>query len=162
MTLQTHITQGNPSGETDVLAVRLSHAAWGSELWYVDDVVAWSFDDENGDPVTAQPTGADADGEPTDDTGIDSRQITLPDPDLSLWRRLEELSTSGDTRPVEVTVYRYLSTDLTGPAAYAILTMSGPSRDGRLVSFEASNANVLNRDAPTIRYTYSNSPGLRR
>lgn len=162
MSLRTHITQGNPSGERDVVLIKLDHEAWGAPLRYADDVADWTVTDEESASVTFTQTGADADGEPTDDTGIDSRQVTLPDPALILWRRLEALSQTGDTRPVEVTIYRYLSTDLTEPAAYAILSMTSPSRDGRLVSFEASNANVLNRDAPTIRYTYSNSPGLRR
>lgn len=161
MSLSEHIVTA-PAGERDALLVRLRHAAWPTDLWYVDDVEAWSVDDEDGDPVTAQPTGADADGEPTDDTGIDSRGISVPDPEMILWRRLENLSKTGDTRTVEVTVYRYLSSDLTAPAAYAVLTMTGPSRDGRVVSFEASNANTVNRDAPSRRYTYSNSPGLRR
>jgi hypothetical protein len=144
------------------LAVRLQHPAWALERWYVDDVEPWTFDDENGDPVTAQPTGLDADGEPTDDTGIDSRGISVPDPELILWRLFEYLSKTGNTTPVEVTVYRYLSSDLTAPAAYAVLTLTGPNREGRVVSFEASNANTVNRDAPSRRYTYSNSPGLRR
>lgn len=161
MTLATHITQA-PAGETDVVLIRLRHAAWPNDLRFADDVVDWTVTDEESNSVTFTATGADADGEQTDETGIDSRGITLPDPDLTLWRRLEDLSQNGDSRPVEVTVYRYLSNALTVPAAYAILSMTGPSRNDRLITFEASNANVLNRDAPTRRFTYSNSPGLRR
>lgn len=151
-----------PAGEREVVAVRLNHSTWATALYYVDDVVDWSVDDENSDPVTFTATGVDADGEPTDETGIDSRGIALPDPELILWRRLEVLSTTGNAEPVEVTVYRYGSDDLTQPLAYAVLTMTGPSRDDRIVSFEASNANTVNRDAPPRRFTYSGNPGLRR
>jgi hypothetical protein len=161
MSLQTHITQA-PAGETDVVLVRLRHEAWPTDLLYADDVVDWTVIDDESNSVTFNQTGLDADGEPTDDSGIDSRQVSVPDPNLVLWRRLEALSKAGDTRRVEVTVFRYLSSDLTEPAAFAILAMVGPSRNERLVSFEASNANVQNRDAPTRRYTYANSPGLRR
>ena len=161
MTFATHATQA-PAGVVDTLVVRLSHAAWPNDLWYVDDVVERTFDDEDGNPVTAQPTGASADGEPTDDTGLDSRQVVLPDPDMTLWRRLEALSQDGDERTVEVGLYRYISDSLTAPTVYAVLTMVAPSRDGRMVSFEASNANVLNRDAPPRRFNYSDNPGLRR
>lgn len=161
MSLQEHIVTA-PAGERDVLLIKLDHEAWGAPRRYADDVADWTVTDETSASVTFTATGAEADGEPTDDTGIDSRGISLPDPDLELWRLFEGLSQTGDARPVEVTVYRYLSTDLTEPAAYAILTLTAPSRDGRTVSFEASNANTVNRDAPSRRYTYSNSPGLRR
>lgn len=164
MTLQTNIVT-SPAGERNVLLVKLDHEAWGAPKRYADDVNDWTVTDEESNSVTflgGEKKGLDADGEPTDDTGIDSRGISIADPDLVLWRLFEGLSTTGDTRPVEVTVYRYLSTDLTEPAAYAVLTLTGPSRDGRVVSFEASNANTVNRDAPSRRYTYSNSPGLRR
>lgn len=150
-----------PAGDREVIAVRLRHAAWPATRYYVDDVVAWDVEDEEGDEVTFTPTGADADGEPTDDTGIDSRGISLPDPENVLWRLFEGLSQTGDARPVEVTVFRYGSDSVT-PLAYAVLTLTGPSRDGRTVSFEASNANTVNRDAPSRRYTYSSNPGLRR
>jgi hypothetical protein len=161
MSLTEHIVTA-PAGEREVLLVRLNHPTWGTPLRYADDVEDWTVTDEESNSATFTATGADADGEPTDDTGIDSRGISVPDPDIILWRRFEVLSQAGDSTPVEVTVYRYLSSDLTEPAAYAILSLTSPSRDGRVVSFEASNANAVNRDAPPRRYTYSNSPGLRR
>jgi hypothetical protein len=150
------------AGVREVVAVRLTHEAWVADRLYVDDVEDWSVDDENGDPVTFLATGVDADGEPTDETAIDSRGISLPDPENVLWRLIEQLSQTGDTRPIEATVYRYVSDDLTAPAAYAVLTLTAPSRDGRVVTFEASNANTVNRDAPPRRFTYSGNPGLRR
>lgn len=161
MSLQTNFTQA-PAGELDRVFLRLRHESWALDLWYVDDVVAWNVDDEEGNPVTAQPTGLDADGEPTDETGIDSRGISVPDHDFTLWRLFETLKNTGNTVPVEGTAYRYLSSDVSQPAAYVVLSLSKPSRDGRLVSFELSNANVLKRSAPPRLYTYSNSPGLRR
>jgi hypothetical protein len=161
MSLQEQIVTAL-AGVREVVAVRLSHEAWGIAQYYVDDVQDWSVDDENGTPVTFFATGVDADGEPTDETAIDSRGISLPDPENILWRLIEQLSQTGDTRPIEATVYRYVSDDLTQPAAYAVLTLTAPSRDGRVVSFEASNANTVNRDAPPRRFTYSGNPGLRR
>jgi hypothetical protein len=162
MSLQTQIVAA-VAGVRELIAVRLRHEAWPVDRLYVDDVEDLSADDEDGNPVTFLAMGADVDGEPTDDTGIDSRGISVPDPENVLWKLLEGLSLTGDTRTVEATVFRYTTDDLTAPASEpAVLTVTAPSRDGRVVTFEASNANTVNRDAPSRRYTYSNSPGLRR
>ena len=157
MTFTTHSVSPT-AGVRDVVLVKLTHTTWADVLRYADDVVDWVVADG-----TYTATGADADGEPTDETGVDSRGIVLPDPDLTLWRRLEELARNGDSDPVTVTVYRYLSSNLAAPAVEpAIFRMSSPSRAGRMVSFDASTVDTVNRDAPPRKFTFANSPGLRR
>lgn len=152
-----------PAGEVAAWLIRINHATWPAPLRYAIDAVDWTVTDENDDEVTFTSKPGEVESAGTDETAIDSRSVTLADLDLVLWRLLEKLSRTGDTQPVEVTIYVYLSTDLTAPAiAPAVLTMANPSRDGRIVTFEASTINTINRDAPTRKFTWANSPGLRR
>lgn len=161
MSLETHIASGT-AGELDLFLIEISHPTWTSVLRYAEDTQDWTVTID-GVQTTFESTGHEVDAPPTDDTGIDSSSISVPDLDLVLWRRLERLSQTGDADPVTVTVHWYLSTDLTAPAVEPrVLRMSNPSRSGRIVSFDASTANVLNRDAPNLRFTWANSPGLRR
>lgn len=158
MTYETHAVAPT-AGERDVVLVKLEHASWPNALRYADEVADVVISGDG----TYLAIGADTDAGPTDDTGVDERSITIPDPDLILWRRLEKLSRNGSVLPVTVTISVYLSTDLTTPAIEpAVLRMTSPSRDGRMVTFSASSADVVNRDAPTRKFTWANSPGLRR
>lgn len=158
MTFETHAVSGT-AGERSAALVKIDHPTWPYPLLYADDVEDWVIPGDG----TYEAIGADPDGAPTDDSAIDSRSVTLPDPDMVLWRRLEKLSRTGSAIPVTVTISVYLSTDLTTPALEpSVLRMASPSRDGRMVSFEASTTDVVNRDAPTREFTWANSPGLRR
>jgi hypothetical protein len=147
-----------PAGEVAGCLVKINHTTWATPLRYALDTRDWVVADG-----TYVSTGLDVDGPGTDDSGIDTRSITVPDLDLVLWKRLEKLSRTGNTNPVEVTISIYLSTDLSTPVVGpAVLKMANPSRSGRIVTFEASSEDLVNRDAPTHRFTWANSPGLRR
>lgn len=157
MTYETHAVTA-PSGELDLVCVTLTHPVWGVTLRYVLDTQDRTID---GDLYVS--TGFDADAAGTDDTGIDSRGISIPDLDLTLWRLLEGLAEVGSTVPVTVTISVYLSTDLSAPAIEpAVLKMASPSRSGRTVTFDASSVDTVNRDAPSRKFTWSSNPGLRR
>jgi hypothetical protein len=148
-----------PAGEVAGCLVKINHTTWATPLRYALDTRDWIIPGDG----TYVSTGASADGPGTDDTGVDSRAITIPDLDFVLWKRLEKLSRTGSTSPVIVTVSVYLSTDLTTPVLGPTeLRMASPTRSGRIVQFEASTVDVVNRDAPTNRFTWANAPGLRR
>lgn len=153
-----------PAGQYDIALVQLDHPAWPTPLRFADIL------DEAGVTVTLPDsstaffaaTGAGTEAAPTDDTGIDSRRVVLPDPELVLMKRIEALHYAGEDTPITATILLYLSTDLTVPVTTAVLRVAKPRCDNRRVSFEASTANILNRDGPGFRFTYANSPGLRR
>lgn len=162
MSFERHVV-GAPAGEILVVLLKLMHPTWGTPLLYAFDNRDWIVTDENDEEQTFPEAIGECDAAPTDDTGIDSRRVTIHDLQLTLWRRLERLSRTGEIQPVDVTVYTYLSTDTTQPAqAPAVLQMASPSRRARIVTFEASTINTINRDAPTRKFTWANSPGLRR
>ncbi len=145
-------------GDRALVLVTISHPTFATVLRYVDDTQDWTI---GGNVYSAM--GVDADFAPTDDSGVDSRSVTVPDPDLVLWRRLEKLSRTGDNQPVTVTFYVRLVSDTTVDAIEpSVLRMASPSRDGRMVTFEASTVDTVNRDAPSRKFTWANSPGLRR
>lgn len=151
------------AGELILLLVKLSHPTWPNVLRYAEDVQDWTVTDEDLNVVTFVAMGVDADAATTDDSGVDERAISVPDPDNELWNRLTVQSIDGDAQLVTLTVYTYLSTDLTQPAIEpATFRMANPSRDGRMISFTASTVDVVNRDAPSRKFTWANSPGLRR
>lgn len=148
-----------PAGVVDLYCVKLEHETWSGPLRYVLDTRDWTIP---GDGVYSG-TGLDIDAPGTDDTGIDSRGVAVPDLDFTLMRRLEKLGRTGNNVPVTVTVKVYLSNDLSTPAlTAAVFNMANPTRDGRMVSFEASTVDTINRDAPSSKFTWANSPGLRR
>ena len=157
MTFQEHAVSPI-QGDRVLLLLVINHSTWAAPLRYVDDTQNWTI---SGDVYSA--LGVDADFAPTDETGVDSRAIRVPDADLTLWRRLEKLARNGDTNPVTATVYVRLVADSTVDVVDpATLRMSAPSRDGRMVTFDASSVDTLNRDAPYRKFTWANSPGLRR
>lgn len=159
MSLAIHSASGTP-GELDLLLIQINHPAWATPLRYAVDTRDWTVTLEDSTTVLFPKMGGTSEGPPTDDTGVDLRNVQVADPDNVLMKRLEQLV--GDVREVEVKLYQYLTTDLTQPETYGVFAMANPSRADRVVSFEASTLNTINRDAPTEKFTYDNSPGLRR
>lgn len=161
MSLAIH-NASNTTGERDLVCVRISHVSMAAPLYYVDDVVDWVLTLPDLTSATFKGIGTDADAAAADDTGIDSRAFSVPDVDGYLWNFLQ-YTMPGSTLPVLVTFYRYLTTDLASPVEQSDdLRMSGPTRSGDSISFDAASMTTSNHDAPTLEFTYENSPGLRR
>ena len=148
-----------PAGEIALACLKISHPTWATVIRYVLDTRDWAIPGDG----TYIATGLDVESAGTDDTGIDSRSVSVPDMDLTLWKRIERLGIDGNNVPITVVVTVYASTDLTTPIIPAAsFKLANPVRDGRTVSFEASTVDTVNRDAPVYKFTWANSPGLRR
>lgn len=148
-----------------VYLLELSHPSWAAPLRYAEDTRDWTVTLEDGATVaTFTATGFDAEAAAADDSGIDTRQLSVPDPTRVLWRAIEALRGSdlaGPAPGITATMRVYDSADLSAPLTVSALTLQDPVRDDIAVSFTATTADTINRDAPTRKFTWENSPGLR-
>lgn len=151
----------NTAAERILLLVELSHSTWAAPLRYAEDITDWTVQIETAQLVTFTASGFDLSSPTVADTGGDERSLTVPDMDLELWGRLEDLI--GVEEPVVVTVRHYLTSALSSPALVSLFALSAPSVDeNRSVTFAAKTPDFVNRNAPINRFLWVNAPALRR
>lgn len=166
MSLATYAASA-PPGVLLLPLLEIMHPTWAEPLRYSPDTRDWTVT-VDGEEVTFPSTGLEGAGGGSDDSGVDERGFRVPDPDLVLWRRIEALigyldPGTGRPVPIVVTLRAYLTSDLTEPETVVVLDLADPRLErNRSISFTATTANVMNRGAPTSRYTLQNAPGLRR
>ncbi len=167
MTYATNITAATP-GEIVLMSIELSHSTWPGPLRYVLDTIDWdlTIEDDVVAPFTAM--GFTAAAANADDTGLESRPMGLPDPDLISQRRIEALigvvdAFTGEPEPIALIVREYLSTDTTTMISRAVLQLANPvQQNDRSIRFDARGPDLGNTSAPTDKFTSVNSPQLRR
>lgn len=160
MSLAQHAV-ANPAGERLHFLLELKHPDWVAPLRYAEGFEDVTATLETAEVATFTADGFDAEAGASDDSGIDSRALRVPDKDLALWRLIE--ANIGSSTPITAILRVYSSADLTAPLAVATLQLSDPQQGvDRSVQFDATTVDTLNRGAPTLRYTVENSPGLRR
>lgn len=160
MSLTTHYVSA-PAGELLLFLLELTHPSWPAPLRYAEDVRDWTVTLEDDEEATFPATGFEGEAGGSDDGGVDTRQLSVPDEDLVLWRRIE--ANIGGATPITAILRAYLSTGLGAPLAVVRLEVATPVQElDRSVRFEATTSNTMNREAPTLRFTAWNSPGLRR
>lgn len=158
MSLLTHAVSA-PANQLRLLAMEIDHPELDEPLRYVRDTRGWTA---VGAEYPAAGFTASAAG--VDDSGIDSRQISVADPDRQLLQLLLALRAEGNLTPITVTLREFLSDDPATAVTEIELQLSGPSFDPQTLTFEfiASSAGYNLRDAPWRRFTSTNSQGLVR
>lgn len=160
MTYQTHAASA-PAGERLIVLIELHQASWPTVLRFARTVADQTVVID-GETVTFTAIGFDGESASAQETAIDERKMRAPDDDGLLWRRIR--ANIGSTETIKVTVYEYLSTDMSTPLRVTTLDLVGPGREkgSSAVSFQAASIDIGNMDGPAKLYTWANSPGLRR
>ena len=151
-----------PRNELHLVLLEIHGAALAAPLRFAESIDDWTVTLENGEIATFFGwTGFEADTSGSDDSGMDERSLRVPDVDRVLWRAVQR--NIGSAEPLYVIVREYLSTDLTAPISSRLFELSAPSREigGSAVTFTASSVDP-NLCMSAERYTWDNSPGLRR
>lgn len=147
--------------ERKLLALTISHPLWPSPLRYVNDTRNWTL---GGVEYPGLPLDTTAGA--SDDDGGDTRATALPDPDLELWQRCQdvigELDVDGLPIPIVATVREYAESNTVTPLRTAVFELINPRCDGVGVDFTLARPDLANRRAPVIRYTTLSNPGLDR
>lgn len=157
------------TGDTDRLlyALELSSPLWPAPLRYALDTQAWTVTHEGGGSFVYPALPFDAEAASQDESGGDTRQFRVPDPDRTLWRYCEagigEVDGDGLPIPTRATLRTYALSNLSAPLTVARLELHAPQLiDGLAVAFSAQSPDFADRDAAGERFTTTNSPGLRR
>jgi hypothetical protein len=150
----------NPSDETYLETLEISHPAWSSAYAFVAAPTAFTGGTSHGNvdyvPLPFSVTLPESSGE-----GVVSLQVTIVNAGLEMMNALE-LAAKQPGTPIRVTFRIYVDSDLTTPASDEIVMDASAVADDTTVSLNALPADMLNVQWPRVRYRAPLFPGLDR